>query len=87
MRVFLDAHPEFTAEDALRMATTAPAAFLDMGGRLGVLAPGAKADLIAVPSADVKGGSCPVVEACANVIAHDGEVPWVMIGGRVVRRP
>ncbi len=43
---------------------------------------GALADLIAVPTP-----SCPVAETCASVVEHDGEVPWVMIGGAIVRRP
>jgi cytosine/adenosine deaminase-related metal-dependent hydrolase len=87
MRIFLDAHPGFTAEEALRMATTAPAAFLSMTGRLGVLAAGAYADAIAVPSARVHSRPCSSVEACASIIAHEGEVAWVMVGGSVVHCP
>jgi len=82
VRLFLDAHPGFTPDEALHMATTVPARFLGFDGRLGVLKPGALADLIAVPTP-----SCPVAETCASVVEHDGEVPWVMIGGAIVRRP
>jgi cytosine/adenosine deaminase-related metal-dependent hydrolase len=82
IRTFLGAHPSFFAEEALRMATMVPARFLGLEGRLGVLRAGAFADIIAVPTP----GPCPADEACASVVAHDGELSWVMIGGRVVRR-
>jgi len=82
VRLFLEAHPAFTPDEALHMATTTPARFLGFDGRLGVLKPGALADLIAVPTPP-----CPIEKTCASVVEHDGEVPWVMIGGEVVRRP
>jgi cytosine/adenosine deaminase-related metal-dependent hydrolase len=82
VRLFLDAHPAFTPDEALHMATTVPGRFLGFDGRLGVLKAGALADLIAVPTPP-----CPVEQTCASVVRHDGEVPWVMIGGAVVRRP
>jgi cytosine/adenosine deaminase-related metal-dependent hydrolase len=82
IRTFLGAHPAFSAEEALRMATVVPARFLGLEERLGVLRPGAFADVIAVPTPR----PCPPDEACASVVGHDGEVCWVMIGGRVVRR-
>lgn len=81
MRLFREAHPAFTAEETLRMATTVPARYLGFEGRLGVLKAGAMADAIAVPAAP-----CPVEETCASVIAHEGQVPWVMIGGTVAGR-
>ncbi len=86
IRLFLDAHPGFTAEEALRMATVVPARFLGLDGRLGALRPGALADVIGVPTRAEAGGACTPEEACASVVQHDGEVPWVMIGGRVVRK-
>jgi len=86
IRSFLDAHADFTAEEALRMATAVPARFLGQEGQLGVLRPGALADMIAVPTPGLRAGSCGTEEACASVVKHDGEVPWVMIGGHVVRR-
>jgi len=82
VRIFLEAHPEFSAEEALLMATVVPACFLGLEGRLGVLRAGALADIIAVPTA-----ACSPGETCASVVRHEGEVPWVMVGGRVVRRP
>ena len=85
LRLFLEEHPAFTAQEALRMATTAPARFLGLDGRLGVLEAGALADMIAVPTGAAGARPCPVDEACANVVRHEGETPWVMIGGRIVR--
>jgi len=82
VRLFLDAHPGFTPHEALHMATTVPTRFLGFGGRLGVLKSGGLADMIAVPTPP-----CPVEETCGSVVEHDGDVPWVMIGGSVVRRP
>ena len=82
MRILLEAHPEVTAEEALRMATVAPARFLGLEPKLGVLRPGALADVIAVRTP-----ACLPGEACASVVRHEGEMPWVMIGGRVVRSP
>jgi imidazolonepropionase-like amidohydrolase len=64
------------------MATVVPARFLGFEGRLGVLRRGAFADVVAVPTPR----PCPADEACASVVRHDGQVPWAMIGGRVVRR-
>ena len=39
--------------EALRLASTAPAGFLGLGGRLGRLAPGYRADIVALEPADV----------------------------------
>lgn len=85
MRLLLDAHPAFSNEEALRTVTTAPARFLGLDGRLGVLKAGALADMIAVPTGGASTGPCGVEEACASVVRHEGEMPWVMIGGRIVR--
>ncbi len=41
--------PEFSAEQILAMATTAPARALGRESEIGVLAPGALADLVTVP--------------------------------------
>lgn len=62
-----------TPAEALATATTNGAALLGMRGRLGVVAPGAFADLVAIdgdPLADI------------DAVIHG--VRWVMKGGRVV---
>lgn len=87
MRLFLDAHPDFSAVEVLNMATTVPARFLSLDAQLGSLKAGALADVIGLPTP-----ACAIEETCARLIRHDGEVPWVMIGGTVVhgtsaRRP
>ncbi|HLP40302.1 MAG TPA: amidohydrolase family protein, partial [Fibrobacteria bacterium] len=49
MATFHEEHPEVPARDILAMATRNPAAALGLGNELGVLRPGALADLIAIP--------------------------------------
>lgn len=57
MQTFQRTHPAVSPEEIVRMVTTNPAAALRRAGTLGVLAPGAVADFIAIPdpcgSADV----------------------------------
>src|SRR5271167_84842 len=59
--------------DAVRSATLAPAAMLDMSGQLGVIAPGAYADVIAVPGDPLKD------------IMELGRVKFVMHNGQVFK--
>jgi imidazolonepropionase-like amidohydrolase len=59
--------------DAIRAATSSPAEMLDMGGELGVIAPGAWADVIAV-------GGDPLKD-----IRELERVSFVMKGGAVVK--
>jgi N-acetylglucosamine-6-phosphate deacetylase len=40
--------------DALRLATTAPAAFLGVADRLGRLMPGCRADMVALDPAEIR---------------------------------
>lgn len=64
-----------TPEQALRTATTEPAAMLGMEKSLGAVAPGFLADIVAVegdPLADI------------TVISRSENVRWVMKGGQVV---
>lgn len=48
MREFQKSHPTVSPREIVEMVTTRPAAALEMSGRLGVLAPNAKADFIAI---------------------------------------
>ena len=45
---------DMTLPDALRLAAAAPAAFLGLGDRLGHLAPGCRADLVALDPAEIR---------------------------------
>ena len=58
--------------------TLAPARALGEEGRLGCIAPGALADLIAIP---VSGRP---EEAAAACVAHTGRVPWMLLDGNPV---
>jgi imidazolonepropionase-like amidohydrolase len=66
--------------DAIISATSKPAEMLDMEGQIGVLAPGAYADVIAV-----KGDPTKDVKALGNVLVviHDGKMwkGWEVSGG------
>lgn len=74
------------AWDALAMATTAGAAALGLGDRVGVLRPGAAADLVVV---DVDGWSClPAGDAASRLVygAGAGDVRHTVVAGRAVVR-
>jgi imidazolonepropionase-like amidohydrolase len=58
---------------ALGAATTTPAALLDMGDKLGRIAPGYFADLVAIDG-----------DPTSNVLAVINGVKWVMKAGQVV---
>jgi aminodeoxyfutalosine deaminase len=76
MRLFHETYAGVPAEDILKMVTVNPAKALGRSAELGKLAPGFLADLIALPI----DGSIDIYE---EIIAFDGEVPWMMIGGEV----
>lgn len=69
--------PWISAEHALRTVTVNPARALRRERRLGVIAPGALADLIALP---VSGSVSSVHE---EIVAHRDPVRWVMIDGQI----
>lgn len=81
MRALADLEPSFSARRILEMATLNGARALRMGNRVGRLAPGAMADLIAVPLAGRAGS------LYENVLRHHGNVAASMIGGRWVIAP
>jgi cytosine/adenosine deaminase-related metal-dependent hydrolase len=70
--------PELAPARLLDAVTRNPARALNREHRLGCIAPGALADLIAVPCT----GSLETV--CEEIVSHSGAVPWVMIDGRIV---
>jgi len=80
MRALVKEFPNLRPEDAVAMATVNGARALNREQELGVLAPGAFADLIAVPHRD---GS-----AADAIVSHRGDVVASMIrGGWVVPAP
>ncbi len=82
MQLFQRAHPSVTAAMILRMATVNGARALGQQGRLGTLAPGAWADLIAVP---VSGTDVNAAEEA--VLWHTGPVAFSCVGGRELSLP
>lgn len=76
LRLFAARHPELPPDVVLRHATTHAARALGLAGRRGELAPGADADLIALPySGSISG-------AAAHAVAgHDGRVAASLIAG------
>jgi cytosine/adenosine deaminase-related metal-dependent hydrolase len=77
-RLFCRAHGGCSPKEAIEMVTRTPGRFLDPAGRLGRGDVGAWADWIAVPW----DGKEDPYEA---VLRHEGPVPWVMVGGRILR--
>ena len=77
LRLLRTTEPWLTHEDLLRAVTVNPARALCREGRLGVLAPGAAADLIALP---VSGSVRAVHE---EIVAHTQPIPWMMIDGQI----
>jgi cytosine/adenosine deaminase-related metal-dependent hydrolase len=77
MRMFRRAAPWLQAEELLRMVTVNPARALKRRGQLGKIAPGALADLIALPAPGTLGG---VYE---DIVNHDKPVTWMMIDGQI----
>jgi cytosine/adenosine deaminase-related metal-dependent hydrolase len=77
MRFFSAAEPWLRPEELLRMVTVNPARALRRRGQLGKIAPGALADLIALPSTSSLGG---VYE---DVVSYDKPISWMMIDGQI----
>lgn len=75
MRSLARSHPETSPRDLLTFVTTSPARALGQTGRLGEIATGAFADLIAIPYAG------PLREVEAGILAHTGPVARNLVGG------
>lgn len=78
MRTAQKTNPWLRADELVEAVTVNPACALNMQGKLGVLAQGAYADLIALP---YTGGLDGVFEA---VVDHKQPVEWMMVHGRKV---
>jgi len=71
------AEPWLSPEQLLRTVTVNPARALNRADRLGKIAPGALADLIAVPAS----GSVQTVHE--EIVRFERPIPWMMIDGQV----
>ena len=78
MRAVQEERPDLSPEQILAMATVNGARALHQEGALGKIHAGFLADLIALPIADAGG------DVFAEIISWADEVPWMMVGGRVV---
>jgi aminodeoxyfutalosine deaminase len=78
MRLFARVHPEVAPAEILAMVTRNPARALGLANRIGVLRPGAAADLIAIPFTGA------TTEAATAVVHHPGPVSAAFIRGRSV---
>lgn len=81
MRQFAIANPALKPETILRMATLNGARALGLKGRLGELAPGAFADVVAIPFAE------NISRVNAAIMEHRGHVLTSMIGGHWAVEP
>jgi cytosine/adenosine deaminase-related metal-dependent hydrolase len=72
-------YPSIEAETRLKMVTTQPAAALGLGGQLGVIRPGALADLVASPH--------EAADPYTSIIQSRSEPLLVMVNGELKRDP
>jgi cytosine/adenosine deaminase-related metal-dependent hydrolase len=81
MQAFADLHPRLHPKSILRMTTVHPARALALQDRIGKIAPGAWADLIALPYRGSPANSW------AAALHHQGHLLGSMINGRWVLQP
>ena len=80
MRIFVQDHPQVTADACVRMVTHNAARALGLQKQVGTLEPGKFADLITLPCHESDEG------VAEKIMAHQGEVASVMINGEWVVR-
>lgn len=91
MRAAAKAAPWITSESLLETVTTQPAKALGREGFLGAIAPGAHADLIALPVEPMEpielllaqGGGKGSAALYNTIVNHRGPVPWMMLEGKL----
>lgn len=76
MRTLAKHNPTLAPETLLDFVTRNPARAIGMQGRLGEIATGAEADLIALPCPDSPDN------VARTIIQHTGPVEWTMVGGK-----
>ena len=77
MRAIQNGEPWMSPEEVLKTATVNAAAALDKKEFLGKLAPGAYADMIALPN------NGPTTDAYEAVVQHRRPIEWMMIDGKI----
>jgi len=78
MRIVSDRYLSISPLEALKMVTVNPAAALQRTGELGCIAPGARADLIALPIAST---GTPLLE---EIVWYRRPVSWMMVNGQLL---
>ena len=78
MRALQKEFPGVSPEEFLQMVTVNPACALQHRNMLGQIARGFRADLIAIPIIETR-------NVFEDVVAFDGAVDWVMVGGKIQR--
>ncbi|MEY2551252.1 MAG: aminodeoxyfutalosine deaminase, partial [Verrucomicrobiota bacterium] len=78
MRELIRKHPATKPREVLEMATINGARALGQQDLLGVIRPGAAADLIALPDT----GSSDAFE---KIVAFEGTIPWMMTNGHIAQ--
>jgi len=70
--------PHLSSETLLKTVTTHPARALGQTGKLGVIQPGACADLIALPFAG------PTAQVYDAIVDNRSPIPWMMLDGKIL---
>jgi len=78
LRILRAAEPWMSYENLVRTVTVNPARALRRRDQLGKIAPGALADLIALPT------SGSIGEVYEEIVHHDRPISWMMIDGQIV---
>jgi cytosine/adenosine deaminase-related metal-dependent hydrolase len=78
LRALRRTQPWLSPEELLRTVTLHPARALGMAGQLGTIAPGALADLIAIPASGNFG------DVFEEILSFTRPVPWMLLDGNVV---
>ena len=81
MRVLCESQPKLSPEDIVHMATINGAGALGLEGKAGLIAPGAWADLIAIPCAGERS------DLYEQVVHHEGPIAAGLIAGQFFRVP
>jgi len=77
MRELLRKEPWISPQEVLMMVTVNAARAIGQGDLLGAISPGFRADLIAIPSAEIGG------TAFDAIVAFEGAAPWMMLDGKI----